>query len=74
MPHLAQREKKIRVRAWKGESELHSEGRQVSRRRERASKKSLPRRSRRKHEQVSGCKSSPGGSTESWFHSKFGQT
>ena len=34
----------------------------------------LPRGSRRKHERVSGCKSSPGRSAESWFHSKSGQT
>ena len=32
------------------------------------------RASRRKHERVSGCKSSPGRSAESWFHSKSGQT
>ena len=32
------------------------------------------RRSRRKHQRVSGCKSSPGGSGHSWFHSKSGQT
>ena len=37
-------------------------------------KKSLPRRGRRKHERVSGRKSSPGRSAESWFHSKSGQT
>ena len=35
----------------------------------RTSKKSLPRTSRRKHERVSGCKSFPGRSAESWFHS-----
>ena len=35
----------------------------------RACKKSLPRIGRRKHERVSGCKSSPGRSAESWFHS-----
>ena len=38
------------------------------------SKKSLSRTSRRKHERVSGRKSSPGRSAESWFHSKSGQT
>ena len=32
------------------------------------------RRSRRKHEQLSGRKSSPGRSAESWFHSKSSQT
>ena len=53
---------------------LHHEGRQVPRRKERTSKKNLPRRSRRKHEWVGRCKSSPGGSAESWFHSKSGQT
>ena len=35
----------------------------------RTSKKSLPRRSRRKHKRVSGRKSSPERSEESWFHS-----
>ena len=39
-----------------------------------SSKKSLSKRSRRKHEWVSGCKSSPGRSAQSWFHSKSGQT
>ena len=41
------REKGIRAGAWRGKSELHSEGRQVSRRRGRASKKSIPRRRRK---------------------------
>ena len=40
----------------------------------RASKKSLPRRGRRKHERMSGRKSSPGQSAVSWFHSKSGQS
>ena len=35
----------------------------------KASKKNLPRTSRRKHERVSGRKSSPRLSAESWFHS-----
>ena len=39
----------------------------------RVSKKSLPRTSRRKHKQVSGCKNPPGRSAESWFHSESGQ-
>ena len=47
----------IRARAWRGKGGLHGEGRQIPR---RASKKSLPRTSRRKHERVSGRKSSPG--------------
>ena len=38
-----------------------------------ASTKSLPRRSRTKHERVSGRKSSPGRSAESWFYSKSGK-
>ena len=42
------------------------EGMPAPRRRGRASKKSLFRRSRRKHELVSGRKSSPGRSAESW--------
>ena len=68
------REKEIRARSWRGKGGLHSEGRQISRRRGRTSKKSLPRRSRRKHKLVSGRKSSPGRSAESWFLSKSGQT
>ena len=64
----------IRAGVWSGKGGLHREGRQISRRTERASKKSLPGTSRRKHERVSGRKSSPGRSAESWFHSKSGQT
>ena len=60
--------------AWRGKGGLHRERGQIPRRTERASKKSLPRASRRKHERVSGRKSSPGRSAESWFHSKSGQT
>ena len=69
-----ERERVIRARAWRGKGGLHSEERQVPRKRGRTSKRSLLRRSRRKHEWVSGCKSSPGCSAESWFHSKSGQT
>ena len=72
-PHLGERGG-IRARAWSGKGGLHHEGRQIPRRTGRASNKSLPRTSRRKHEQVSGRKSSPGGSAESWFHSKSGQS
>ena len=68
------RERGIRARAWSGEDGLHCERRKIPRRKGRASKKSLPRTSRRKHKRVSGRKSSPGRSAESWFHSKFGQT
>ena len=68
------REKGIRVRAWREKGRLHREGRQIPRRKGRAGKKSLPERSRRKHERVSGRKSSPGRSVESWFHSRSGQT
>ena len=67
-PHLGEREK-IRARAWSIKGGLHRERRQIPRRTGRASKKSLPRTSRRKHERVSGRKSSPGRSAESWFHS-----
>ena len=63
------RERGIRARAWRGKSGLHREGKQIPRRKGRASKKSLPRTSRRKHERVSGRKSSPGRSAESCFHS-----
>ena len=54
------RENGIRAGAWRGKGGLHGEARQISRRKERARKKSLPRRSRRKYERVSGRKSSPG--------------
>ena len=49
----------IGVAAWGGKGALHSKGRQA------------PRRSRKKHEHVSGCESSLGGSAESWFHSSL---
>ena len=66
--------KGIRARAWSGKGGLHDERGQIPRRKGTASNKSLPRTSRRKHERVSGHKSSPGRSAESWFHSKSGQT
>ena len=56
-PHLGERGG-IRARAWSGKGGLHRERRQIPRRKERASKKSLPRTSRRKHERVSGRKGS----------------
>ena len=68
------RKREIRAGAGRGEGGLYSEGRQITRRIGRASKKSLFRRSRRKHERVSGRKSSPGRSAKSWFHSMSGQT
>ena len=72
-PHLGEREG-IKPGAWRGNSRLHDEGRQIPRRKGRESKMSFPRRSRRKHEWMSRRKSSPGRSAESWFHPKFGQT
>ena len=63
----------IRVKAWRGKGGLHGGGWQIPRRKGRTSKKSLSRISRRKHEQVSGRKGSPGRSAESWPHSKSGQ-
>ena len=62
------------MRVWRGKGRLHRERGQIPRRTGRASNKSLPRRGRRKHERVSGRKSSPGRSAESWFHSKSGQS
>ena len=47
---------------------------QVPRRGGRASKERLPGRTKRKHERVSGRKSSPGIPAESWCHSKSVQT
>ena len=75
-PHLGERERErgIRARAWGGKGGLHSERRQIPRRKERASKKSLPGKSRRRHERARGRKSSPGRSVESWCHSKSSQT
>ena len=70
------RERGVRARAWSGKGGLHRERGQIPWRTGRASNKSLSRTStrRRKHERVSGRKSSPGRSAESWFHSKSGQT
>ena len=67
------RERRIRARAWRSKGGLYGERRKIPRRKGRASKKSLLMRSRRKHERVSGRKSSSGRSAESWFHSKSGQ-
>ena len=63
------RERGIIAGAWRRKGRPHSERMQIPSRKGRASNKSLPRRSRRKHKQVSGHKSSPGRSAESWFHS-----
>ena len=52
-PHLGKKGG-IRARAWSGKGGLHRERRKIPRRKGRTSKKSLPRTSRRKHEQVSG--------------------
>ena len=52
------RKRGIRAGAWRGKGELDREGRQIPSRKGRASNKSLPRTSRRKHERVSGRKSS----------------
>ena len=71
-PHLGKREGSEREHG--DEDALHSEERHIPMRKGMASKTSLPRRGRRKHERVSACKSSPGRSAESWFHSKSGQT
>ena len=68
------RKREIRARTWVGKGGLNREQGQIPRREGRASNKSLPRTSGRKHERVSERKSSPGRSAESWFHSKSGQT
>ena len=64
----------IRAGVWIEKDGLHGERRQIPKSTGRASKENLPRGSRRKHERVSGRKSSSGRSAESWFHSKSGQT
>ena len=71
--HLGKREG-IKAGAWKRKKEPHSEESQVLRTRGRASKESLSRTSRRKHERLSGCNSYPGRSAESWLYSKYRQT
>ena len=58
------REGRIRAGACREKDWLYSEGWQISRRRRRAGKESLRRESRRKHDQVSGRKSSRGRSAE----------
>ena len=55
----------VRAGEWRGKGRLHGELGQIPRRKGRASKKSLPRTSRRKHERATGHKSSPGRSAES---------
>ena len=61
----------IRVGAWGKKGGLYRERRQVLKKGE---SKEKVLRSRGKHEQVSGSKSSPRRSAESSFHSKSGQT
>ena len=68
------RERGLRAEAWRGKGGLQGERRQIPRRKGRARKKSLPRTSRRKHERVSGRKSSPGQPAQSWFYLTSGQT
>ena len=72
--HILERKREIRLRVWRGKGGLHGERRVAPRRRGRVSKESLAKGGRRKHKWVSQCKSSPGRSAESWFHSKSGQT
>ena len=54
------REREIRAGAWRGKGGLHGEGIQIPRRSGRSSKKSLRKRSRKKHDQVSGPKALQG--------------
>ena len=68
------RDREIGARAWRGKGRPDDAGRQIPRRKGRASNKSLTRTSRRKHERVSGRKSSPGRSGEFWFHFWSDQT
>ena len=71
-PHLDEREG-IRARAWRGKDRLYrKKGRFLGGKGGQA-RRVLPRRDRRKHERVSGRKSSPGRSAKSWFHSMSGQ-
>ena len=50
------RVREIRAGVCRGKGGLHSEGKQIPRRKGRASKKSLPRRCRRRYKRVSGRK------------------
>ena len=68
------KERGIRAGAWGGMGGLHSERRRALWKRRKANKKNFSRRSRKKHKRVSGGKSSPGESAESWFYSKSGRT
>ena len=68
--HSLAREREIEAVAQKGKGENHSERRSISRREGWTSKTNLPMRSRSKHERVSGRKSSPEKSGESWFYFK----
>ena len=68
------KERGIIAGARRGKDGLHSEGRQVPRRRKKASKKILSRGSRRKQHRIGRRKSSVGASAGPWFHSKSGQT
>ena len=72
--HTLARVRGIRARARSRKGGLHRERGQIPRRKGRASKMSLARTSKRKHERVSERKSSTGRSAESWFHSKSGQS
>ena len=68
-----ERKRRIRGEAWRASTQLHTDGRQVPRKRRKASKENFLKGSRRKNERVSRCKGSAGGSGEPWFHSKSGQ-
>ena len=68
------REKRVIAGARREKVWLYSERRQVPRRRGKSSKENLPRKSRRKHNRVSGCKNFPEGSGKSWFQSKRDKT
>ena len=54
--------------------EWNPQRRKASSKEERGLSKESLLETRKKHERVSGCKSSSGQFAESWFHSKFGQT
>ena len=65
----------IKAVAWGRKVGLDSEEWRAPSSREMASKENLRKRSRRDHEQVNGCTSSPGGSGRgNWFYSKCGHT
>ena len=67
------REMGVRAITWSKESEFHGEGRRIPGWKRRINKRNFPWGRSRKHERVSGRKSSLREFGESWFHRTSGQ-